>query len=217
MRLRLWAIYLCTVGLAIQALTTMRQTPAASEGAAAVAEASGGSQREIEWMAIGLFKALKAGYPESDPDPLSATERWLRPLRELAHSHPNHERAQQLYLMGLNYLVYYATEAGEADFAETLESEFKRYQARYPNSEPVQYMVAARALDDVRLDQSNGVCPDWERRRHQLRRLSEQFEKSERIRPIYLTALTAVRSSTVCQLDSQQRRTLRLTFLNAVR
>ena len=54
--------------------------------------------------------------------------------------------------------------------------EFERYHPQYPNNEPVQYMVAARALDDVQLDKRSEECPAWEPRRRELRRLSEQFD-----------------------------------------
>jgi hypothetical protein len=188
----------------------------AFDGVTAVAvEGSRDRDREVEWTAIGLYKALKAGYPESNPDPTQAAGLWLRPLREHARSHLGHERAQQLYLMGLNHMIYYATEAGHAAFAEALESEFEGHHRKYPNSEPVQYMVAARALDDVQLDKRNGTCPAWERRRHELRRLSEQFEDSDRIRALYLTGLTAIRDGNACGLTADQLRTLRLTFLSA--
>lgn len=174
----------------------------------------GASERDAEWEAVRRVQALQEGYPETTPDRNYVIRTWLAPLRRIADERPEDEQVQRLYLMGLNHIIYHATERGQLGFAREIEQEFDSHHPAHATSERVQHMVAARAVDALALDRVRARCADPAPRLRTLAELTRRFEESDRIRSLYLGALDGMIAAPECG-EAPDAAALRARFVTA--
>lgn len=158
---------------------------------------------EREWEAIRLFKAVKHAVYEAESK--TEADRLLGKMRALAAAHPDDFRLQQLYMMGLNYTIYYAWERGDAATAQALETALEEHGKAYPHQEATQYVMAAHALSGMRRQARRGDCDALGEHIAFLGQASVQFPESERIRAFYLDALVTSLENNRCRLAPRER------------